>query len=852
MKIFFRISMLAIIVALVLYACNLTPPTTTTTTTTNFSGDPPAVTLSVQATNASTAFNTVGQVINYSYTVTNTGNPALASPVTVTDDKTTAPACANVNTVGNANNNLDKGEAIICTSTFTITQADLNTGSVTNNATAKVAGTDSNRVTTVVPMTQNKALTITVTANPTTYSAAGQTITFTYSVKNTSTTTLGPAQFTVRDDHVSAPINCDAATRTLAPNEMISCTGTYATTQNDMGLNQFVNTATASGGGAGTVQPATSTITKLITNLPPTTPPGGSPIPHKIVRGEWLIQIARCYGAKYEEVRAANPQILIPGFILPDTTVTVPNPGSNGKNYGPPCVGFHTVQSGDTWNSIAQKYNADVIVLQAANRNATLGNGTCIKVPLNSAGGATPSPSAAGSCSIGTNPPPPNVPIRITIPTGSTSVTLPGTVEASGKVRYVFTANQGQSLTVKLLNAPANELTLGITASNGSIMKAQDATLTFPGTIPSTGDSFIDIFAVSGTTSKSFTLEVTITTPPPPPPVSSVERVADINSGINSSDPAYLSIFNGTLFFKATGSDNAGAELWKYDSTTKLASRAADIVVGAGGSDPAYLTSYNGALYFKSNGSDGAGSELWRFNGSAAGRLGDINSGAGDANPSYLAVFNNMLYFSAKGSDNAGAELWRTDGTTTVRAADINAGPGDSNPAYLTVFNNALYFSAVSADGMGVELWKYDGATATRVSDINAGIGNSNPAHLAVFNNALYFSANGNDGTGIELWKYDGTANPPTRVADINVGAGDSAPSFLTLFNNALYFSANGNDGAGIELWKYDGTTTKRVADLNTVGNSSPSYLIVFNNELYFQANGNDGTGTELWKFKGP
>jgi hypothetical protein len=50
-------------------------------------------------------------------------------------------------------------------------------------------------------------------------------------------------------------------------------------------------------------------------------------------------------------------------------------------------VGYHTVQAGDTWNSIAQTYNADVVILQAANRDI-LSVGNVLKIPLNSAAGA--------------------------------------------------------------------------------------------------------------------------------------------------------------------------------------------------------------------------------------------------------------------------------------------------------------------------------------------------------------------------------------------------------------------------------------------------------------------------------
>src|SRR6185369_17280063 len=103
--------------------------------------------------------------------------------------------------------------------------------------------------------------------------------------------------------------------------------------------------------------------------------------------------------------------------------------------------------------------------------------------------------------------------------------------------------------------------------------------------------------------SKTFTLEVSLSAPI----AAAFERVADINAGAGDSNPAYLSVFNGALYFKATGSDNAGAELWKYDPGLKAVSRVADIVAGATGSEPSFLTSYNNALYFSANGGDGAG-----------------------------------------------------------------------------------------------------------------------------------------------------------------------------------------------------------------------------------------------------
>lgn len=857
MKIFTRFLTYGVVIALMLYGCNISGSTTTPTQPPEAaigpaSGDVASISLTVTVVNGTSVFNTVGQVINYSYKVTNTGNPSIAGSVTVADDKTTTPACTTVASVGNFDNNLDRDESVICVSTYSITQNDLNAGSVVSNATAQIAGVSSNRVTTTVPMASNRVLMVTVTPNVTTYTAAGQEIIYTYSVKNTGATVLGPAQFVITDNKIPTPINCDVATKTLAPNESLTCTGKYTVTQTDMGAANITNSVTAAGGGATTSQPATSIVTRG------TVPSGnytkGTTITHQVKKGEWLLQIARCYAVnvnnpdEFKRLLNANPSIANPNVILPEMTVTIPNIGSNNTPiYGPPCVGYYVAQVGDTWENIGTRFNAAVDVLKAANKTvASPSFGNCLRIPLNSAGGSTPAQQAATACPGGSTPPPTqpstNV-IRITPP-----VTLSGSVQASSRVRYVFTATQGQTLSVRVLNAPANELAMAIIASNGSTLKPQDSNLTFNGTIPSTGDTNIDIVAVSGSSTKNFTLEVTLTTVSQSP----FERVADVNPGSTSSDPAYLAVFNGQLFFRATGNTNTGAELWRYDPTTKTPSLAKDINPGPTGSDPAYLTTFNSALYFRAVG-DTSGVELWRWNGSDAGRLTDINPGAGNANPAYLAVFNNKLYFSATGGDTTGTELWVTDGTSTSLDRDIVPGSGSSNPAYLTVFNNALYFSASSTDGFGVELWKYDGVNApTRVSDINPNVGNSNPSYLTVFNNALYFAANANDGFGVEIWKYDGT-NAPMRVTDINPNAGDAVPTFLTVFNNALYFGATSNDGKGFELWKYDGVNApKLVGDLNTAGNSSPSYLVVFSNELYFQANGNDNTGTELWKFKGP
>src|SRR5215208_2062788 len=159
---------LVLTVALALSACNFPFMPTP--------GGPSVVGLRVEVQNATGPFNAPDQVINYTYTVTNTGTSRLAGPVIITDPQRQI-TCPDVNTVGNKDGFLDFNESITCTGTYRITQADLTTGSVTNNAKANVGGVDSLPAVVTVPLNvTSSVLKLTKTANPTTYSAIGQQI----------------------------------------------------------------------------------------------------------------------------------------------------------------------------------------------------------------------------------------------------------------------------------------------------------------------------------------------------------------------------------------------------------------------------------------------------------------------------------------------------------------------------------------------------------------------------------------------------------------------------------------------------------------------------------------------------
>ncbi len=93
----------------------------------------------------------------------------------------------------------------------------------------------------------------------------------------------------------------------------------------------------------------------------------GETVQHEVQQGDWLLQIARCYGADYTAVRRANPQIWNPNWIKPGAIVTVPNTGSHGDVHGSPCVAEYTVALGDTWLGLAERFGTTAVILRRVN-----------------------------------------------------------------------------------------------------------------------------------------------------------------------------------------------------------------------------------------------------------------------------------------------------------------------------------------------------------------------------------------------------------------------------------------------------------------------------------------------------
>ena len=117
----------------------------------------PALTLVKSATPMS--YDQVGDVISYSYVVTNTGNVTLPGPFTVNDSKVavTCPATAS----------LAPGASITCTASHTVTQADLDAGQIVNVASATNGGVTSPPDTVIVGAVASPLLEV-VKSSPTT------------------------------------------------------------------------------------------------------------------------------------------------------------------------------------------------------------------------------------------------------------------------------------------------------------------------------------------------------------------------------------------------------------------------------------------------------------------------------------------------------------------------------------------------------------------------------------------------------------------------------------------------------------------------------------------------------------
>ncbi|WP_442316373.1 DUF7507 domain-containing protein, partial [Actibacterium lipolyticum] len=249
----------------------------------------PAPAVSMELVDDTTALSTPvaeGDVVTYTYTVTNDGNVTLAldtiAPITptLTDADgtaltlTTAPAFEGpASSLGSAEGTLLPGEVATYTATYTLTQSDIDAGGISQTAT--VDGTDPNATVvsgtsddpadltgaadaTVTPLAPAPAVSMELVDDTTALStpvAEGDVVTYTYTVTNDGNVTLDGVAIsptlTDADGNVltltTGPdfgtATSGSAEGTLLPGEVATYTATYILEQSDIDAGGVSQTA---------------------------------------------------------------------------------------------------------------------------------------------------------------------------------------------------------------------------------------------------------------------------------------------------------------------------------------------------------------------------------------------------------------------------------------------------------------------------------------------------------------------------------------------------------------------------------------------------------------------------------
>jgi hypothetical protein len=233
--------------------------------------DVPGVILTPGGTGAMTLFkdsNTPnfdhpGQIILYTYTLTNLGSAPITG-INMTDDKADLVDCSG------ATDPLAGGASTSCTASYVVTEGDVAAGSLTNTATATATSGG-------VPLVAHATLTIgfiplpeitlVKEGHPPVVIEPGELATYTFTLQNTGNVPLN-SPYTISDPLIGGNWSCAGAASPLDMGASTACTGTYAIKVPDIDNRQVTNTASATGlYGTFTVTSNPSTTTVFIPEL---------------------------------------------------------------------------------------------------------------------------------------------------------------------------------------------------------------------------------------------------------------------------------------------------------------------------------------------------------------------------------------------------------------------------------------------------------------------------------------------------------------------------------------------------------------------------------------------------------
>ena len=200
----------------------------------------PHLTLTKHADLAS--YNAVGQVIHYTLVATNDGNVTLTG-VSISDAMFSTLSCNPTQPATLAPNG-----TLTCTTSHTVTLADLNAGSLKN--TANAAGTapsgtviEPPAAEVTIPALQNPHITLAKSADPTSFSKVGDVILYTLVATNDGNVTLSNVSIS---DPKLGTLTCTQPV-TLVPGGTLNCAGSHTVTQADLDAGTYHNTAIVNG-----------------------------------------------------------------------------------------------------------------------------------------------------------------------------------------------------------------------------------------------------------------------------------------------------------------------------------------------------------------------------------------------------------------------------------------------------------------------------------------------------------------------------------------------------------------------------------------------------------------------------
>ncbi|MCP5029157.1 MAG: DUF11 domain-containing protein, partial [Actinomycetia bacterium] len=210
-----------------------------------------------------------GDTLTYTFAVSNTGNVTL-SAVSVTDP------LAGLSAVTCPVTTIVPGATIICTATYTVTQADVDAGTIASAGEA--TGTpplgptvsDSDPHSTPVPQSPSIRVVKTVDSNADEDGSggvsAGDTLTYSFAVTNNGNVNLTAVDVSDPMPGLSG-VSCGSSA--LAPGASTSCSATYSVTQADVDRGSIDNIATTTGSAPnGAVVTAADSVGISITMAP--------------------------------------------------------------------------------------------------------------------------------------------------------------------------------------------------------------------------------------------------------------------------------------------------------------------------------------------------------------------------------------------------------------------------------------------------------------------------------------------------------------------------------------------------------------------------------------------------------